>query len=139
MKSCSQFGRVWNGYLRAFSHSLFCFVLTQGSLVILLNLFERGFRVAFQWVPAYCGIRDNEKADLAAKEGSKRRTISNISSAMCRGDPWVDGAPGKLNVSVPTHMIFKNILRLFVYFILFINFYPVIHFPNIFTESTKLA
>ena len=59
------------------------FFLVHNCLVILHNLFERGFTVAFQWVPAHCGIRDNEKADLIAKEASKRSTVSNISPAIC--------------------------------------------------------
>ena len=59
------------------------FFLVHICLVLLHNLYERGFTVAFQWVPTHCSIRGNEKVDSAAKEVSKYGTISNISPAIC--------------------------------------------------------
>ena len=102
MQSCSQFGKVRNGYLQSLqpSSALFCidsktslesltarkpvyFFLVYNCLVIVHHLFERGFRgVAFQWVPAHCGLYGNEKAHLTAKEASEGGTISNSSPAM---------------------------------------------------------
>ena len=59
------------------------FYLVHICLTLLHNLNQRGFTVAFQWVPAHCGINGNEKADTAAKEASKRGTISNARPAIC--------------------------------------------------------
>ena len=59
------------------------FYLVHICLTLLHYLNQRGFTVAFQWVPAHCGINGNEKADTAAKEASKRGTIFNACPAIC--------------------------------------------------------
>ena len=46
----------------------------------LVALGARVEKVVIQWIPAHCGIRGNEKADILAKDGAQKEQANNLVS-----------------------------------------------------------